>query len=529
VSTQSPPQVFHPHGSDEQRLAELGYRQELRRKWSGFSNFAISFSIISILSGCFTTFGQAWNNGGPIAISLGWPLISLFILIIGLSMSELVSAYPTAGGIYFWALKLGKPIHGWFTGWLNLIGLIAVTASVDYGCATFLNLTMNALLGSDTWAGTLTEAFYLFLIILALHALINIFGHRIIDTLQNVSVWWHVVGVAAVVVILVLVPEKHQSMQFVFTEHFNRSGFGGGNTGGLQYWFFILPLGFLLTQYTITGFDACAHVSEETQGASTAAAKGLWKSIFYSAIGGWILLLAFLFAATDVDAINSAGGFSGAIFQSALTPVFFKVVIIISTIGQFFCGMSCVTSMSRMTWAFSRDRAVPGHRLWSKVNRNRTPVNAIIGGCIAGALLTLPALYQNPALPGVPIAFYAVVSVTVIGLYLAFMIPIYLRLRMGKRFVPGPWSLGGWSRTFGWIAVIEILVISVYFIMPITPTGVPFTSGFTWLSVNYAPIAIGGALILVALWWMLSARKWFVGPVRTIDEPVPAERVGADG
>ena len=125
---------------DEKRLAELGYRQELRRKWSGFSNFAISFSIISILAGCFTTFGQAWNNGGPIAISLGWPLISLFILIIGLSMSELVSAYPTAGGIYWWAATMGKPVHGWFTGWLNLIGLIAVTASVDYGCATFLNL-----------------------------------------------------------------------------------------------------------------------------------------------------------------------------------------------------------------------------------------------------------------------------------------------------------------------------------------------------------------------------------------------------
>ena len=80
----------------------------------------------------------------------------------------------------------------------------------------------------------------------------------------------------------------------------------------------MLPLGFLLTQYTITGFDACAHVSEETQGAATAAARGLWQSIFYSAIGGWILLLAFLFAATDVDAINAAGGFVGAIFNSAL-------------------------------------------------------------------------------------------------------------------------------------------------------------------------------------------------------------------
>ena len=105
---------------DEAHLAELGYQQELNRSWSGFSNFAISFSIISILAGCFTTFGQAWNNGGPIAISIGWPLILIFILIIGLCMSELVSAYPTSGGIYWWASKLGGAKVGYYTGWLNL-------------------------------------------------------------------------------------------------------------------------------------------------------------------------------------------------------------------------------------------------------------------------------------------------------------------------------------------------------------------------------------------------------------------------
>src|SRR6266576_4392234 len=131
-------------GTDEQRLAELGYKQTLNRAWSGFSNFAISFTIISILAGCFTTYGQAWHNGGPIAISWGWPLISIPILIIGFCMSELVSAYPTAGGIYWWASKLGGPAWGWFTGWFNLIGLIAVTASVDYGCATFANFTLGA-------------------------------------------------------------------------------------------------------------------------------------------------------------------------------------------------------------------------------------------------------------------------------------------------------------------------------------------------------------------------------------------------
>ncbi|MGJ6966200.1 amino acid permease [Streptosporangium sp. G11] len=493
---------------DAKRLAELGYKQELSRTWSGFSNFAISFSIISILAGCFTTFGQAWNNGGPVAIAWGWPLISIFILIIGLCMSELVSAYPTAGGIYWWAAKMGKPIHGWFTGWFNLIGLIAVTASVDYGCATFLNITLSRFFSG--WDPSLTNAFILFAIILVLHGLINIFSHRLIATLQNVSVWWHVFGAAVVVLILIFGPDSHQSMSFVFTETINNSGFSDSS-----YWFYVLPLGFLLTQYTITGFDACAHVSEETQGASTAAAKGLWQSIFYSAIGGWILLLAFLFAATDVDAVNEAGGFVGAIFDSALPGNLATAIFAISTIGQFFCGMSCVTSMSRMTYAFSRDGAIPGWRLWSKVDANRTPVNAIIFGCTAALILTLPALYEAPG--GLPLAFYAVVSVAVIGLYIAFAIPIWLRLRMGDRFQPGPWTLGSKYKVMCWIAIVEIVIVSIYFIMPLVPAAVPFSDDFTWTAVNYSPIVVGVMVLAVGLWWALSARHWFTGPRRTVD------------
>ena len=126
--------------ADEKRLASLGYKQELNRGWSGFSNFAISLTIICILSGCFTTFGQAWNDGGPIAISIGWPVISLLVLLVGLSMAELASKYPTAGGIYYWAYSLGGVRWAWFTGWFNLLGLVAITAAVDYGCASFLEL-----------------------------------------------------------------------------------------------------------------------------------------------------------------------------------------------------------------------------------------------------------------------------------------------------------------------------------------------------------------------------------------------------
>src|SRR5687768_823432 len=128
---------------DEQRLAELGYSQALQRSWSSFSNFAISFTIISVLAGCFTTYGQAWNNGGPIAISWGCPIICGLILLVAFSMAELVSAYPTAGGIYYWASELGGKGWGWFTGWFNLVGLVGVVASVVYASAQFAYALFN--------------------------------------------------------------------------------------------------------------------------------------------------------------------------------------------------------------------------------------------------------------------------------------------------------------------------------------------------------------------------------------------------
>src|SRR3954453_1288932 len=191
---------------DEQLLASLGYKQELGRSWSGFSNFAISFSIISILAGCFTTFYQGWNNGGPVAISWGWPLISAFILIIGFTMSELVSAYPPSGGIYWWASKLGGPAAGFFTGWLNLIGLLAVTASVAYGCATFMDLTLDT--WSSGWADgySLTRVFLIFLAVLAAAAVLNIFSGHLMAVINNISVWWHVAGASIVILVLAFIP-----------------------------------------------------------------------------------------------------------------------------------------------------------------------------------------------------------------------------------------------------------------------------------------------------------------------------------
>jgi amino acid transporter len=514
---------------DEKHLAKLGYKQDLNRSWSAFSNFAISFSIISILAGCFTTFGQGFNNGGPIAISWGWPLVSLFILIIGFTMSELVSAYPTSGGIYWWASKMGGPAAGFFTGWLNLIGLIAVTASVAYGCATFIDLTLSTYSEGYGADYSLQRVFIIFLVVLALAALLNIFSGHLMAVLNNVSVWWHVFGAALIVAILIIVPDQHQSLGYVFTERFNNSGYDGGSTSGLTYWLLVAPFGLLLTQYTITGFDASAHLSEETASASKAAAKGIWQSIFYSAIGGWILLLAFLFAVPNADgAPDNAGVGAGGvayIFTSSLGQNTAALVLAISAIGQFFCTMACMTSASRMTFAFSRDGGIPGSGLWSKLSGSKVPANAVLLVAVVSALITLPALIEvnigtaeDPLI--VPTAFYAVVSVAVIGLYLAFLIPIWLRWKMGAAFEVGSWNNGSKYKWMNLLAVIEIAIISIYFILPFVPQGNPLNEDFSWKFVNYAPILTIGTLILLAIWWQASAKNWFTGPKHTIDQDV---------
>ncbi|HXH78297.1 amino acid permease [Nocardioides sp.] len=526
MSTESRDRHVDMEDPDTKRLAEMGYSQDLDRSWSGFSNFAISFSIISILAGCLTNFAAAWNNGGPVSISWSWPIISALILVIGLTMSELVSAYPTSGGIYWWAAKLGGPRAGFYTGWLNLIGLIAVTAGVAYGCATFIDFTISAF--SSSWAEgySLTRVFIIFLVVLGIASVLNIFSGHLMAIMNNVSVWWHVAGVLAIVLILLFVPDQHQSINYAFTERVNNSGYSDGSVSSFIFFFAVIPFGFLLTQYTITGYDACAHLSEETKGASMHAAKGIWQSILYSAIGGYILLMAIVFAVpngADGNPDNSLGaGGVLPIFDAALGANWTGTVLFISAAGQLFCSVACMTSSSRMTYAFSRDRAVPGSHLWSKLSSNRVPANAVLLVAAISVLITLPALVEvnigtadAPII--VPIAFFAVTSIAVQGLYLSFAIPIYLRWKHGDNFEKGEWNNGAKYKWMNPLAVAEIVIVSLFLMMPSYRGGLPGDELFSWKFVNYAPIVVIGVLIAITIWWEVSAKKWFKGPIRTID------------
>jgi amino acid transporter len=524
----------HDIHHDVRRLAELGYRQELSRAWSGFTNFAISFTIISVLAGVFTNFSFAWTAGGPAGIAAGWPILCAFVLLVALSMSELTSAYPTAGGPYWWAAKLGGAGWSWFTGWFNMIGLVGIVAGVGYGAAIFLNAVLSVYgvkIGSIDFATANTSAilhhqFVLFLIILFMYTVINIFADPLLALFNNISVGWHVVGALLILGVLIFVPDHHQSAGFVFGNKINNTGLHGSATHGLFFWLYILPIGFILTMYTQTGYDASAHTAEETRGAALAAAKGVWKSVFYSALIGWLLLLAFLFAATDTKAVNGAAGFVGTIFTSAMANHLWgaKLVLIIATVGQLFCGAAGLTSASRTWYAFSRDRGMPGWWLFRRLNQARVPLYAVVAVSTVSLLITIPAYWGTN---GVPWAYFAITSICTVGLYLAYIIPVYLRLRRGDSFQPGPWTLG---RHYKWIntgAIIFVLLVVYSLDIPFANTGIPWNHGWKWSSLNYSPLVLLVGLA-VGIWWVVSAKNKYTGPVRTIDE-APMEETPETG
>ncbi|HWF80369.1 MAG TPA: amino acid permease [Streptosporangiaceae bacterium] len=479
--------------SDEEELHKLGYAQELRRRMSGFSNFAVSFTIISILSGCLTLYGYGMNTGGPAIIVWGWPIVGILTLFVGLAMAEVCSSYPTAGGLYYWAAKLAKsrgPAWSWFTGWFNFLGQVAVTAGIDFGAAFFINafLALEWNVSTAHWVTIL-----IFALVLLVHGLLNQFGIRLVALLNDISVWWHIVGVLIIVAVLAFAPSHHQSAKFVFTSTFNGTGWGST--------FYVLLLGLLLAQYTFTGYDASAHMTEETHKAATAGPRGIVMSIVVSLFAGWVLLIGITFAIQNYKGeLGSATGVPPAqIFIDAVGNTGGKLLLLIAIGAQLFCGMSSVTANSRMIYAFSRDGALPGSRIWHQVNhRTRTPTNAIWLAAAGALILGLPYLWNATA-------YAAVTSIAVIGLYIAYVLPTFLRLRQGESFQRGPWHLGRYSYVVGWIAVVWVACITILFMLPtVSPIHVA--------NFNYTVVAVAVVLGFAWIYWMVSAKNWFTGP-----------------
>jgi amino acid transporter len=317
------------------------------------------------------------------------------------------------------------------------------------------------------------------------------------------------IGVGVIVLVLALVPDDHRSFSFVFTETLNLTGWGGDSApssfSSPVFWYVFLT-GLLMAQYTITGFDASAHVAEETRAASRSAAVGMYMSVVASVFFGFILLVAVtaaLPAEPTFDLYIVPSSWVAAMGESWGTSILF-----ICCVAQLFCLIASVTSASRMLFAFSRDRAVPGHQLWRRVSSNRVPPFAVVGICGAAAALMLPTLYNFF------IGYYVGTGIAVIGLYIAFILPVILRFRLKDKFEPGAWTLGKHYKWIDPIAIVWVFFISIVFLMPPYSISAPWKDGFTWEAVNYAPILVGGAILLFGGWWVLSAKNWFKGPVR---------------
>jgi amino acid transporter len=524
---------------DRAHLHSMGYAQELHRGMSTFSNFAISFSIISILAGGFTSFWLGMVTAGPRVITLGWIIVGFFALLVGMAMGEICSSMPTAGGLYYWSAKLAKKNQArwaWFTGYFNLIGQIGVIASVDYGLAIFIAYFIR--LFDDGFKLTVGSIFIIFLIVLVIHGLLNTFRIELVKILGDISVWWHVVGVAIIAGVLFIAPSNTRGIGGAFDKA--PPGLTGW-TGGVFVSVYLFSLGLLLAQYTITGFDASAHVSEETVGARTEAPKAIVRSIYISAVAGLILNLSLIAAlpkpGKEGDALYGTLIFgdkndpflvnaANRLISSAVGTGAAKLLIFIALMGQFFCGLASVTANSRMIYAFSRDNALPGSKHWHKINKKtRTPTNSVWLGVTLSAIVGASSLYVKGTGAGrFSTAFFAMTGICVIGLYIAYAIPIYLRLR-NPDFAVGPWNLKGYHKIVGWTSIVWIAFISILFCSPLFyPFWKPWGSG-NFISSNDAgdsyykinnfnftgPLILLGAIFVMG-YWGLSGHKWFTGP-----------------
>ena len=493
--TASPRHLPHDQAeADARDLHALGYAQELFRTIGGFSNFAISFSIISILTGAVTLYEHGLEMGGPAEMAFGWPLVTVFTLTVALSMAELASSLPTSGTMYHWASRLGGKAWGWFTAWFNIAGQLSAIAAIDYGCALFV----TPLLGLPSTGGSLL---LIYAVILLSHALINHFGIRLVAWLNDFSVTVHVVGVIVIVGALLLFAPK-QPISFFFAPITS-------NDEGWPYWWAFV-VGLLQAQWTFTGYDASASVSEETVDPRRRVPWGIVMAVVVSSVVGYLLLIGLTLAIKDIPGVLNARDVNGteipaviAILAGALGDRAGGIFTALAAIAMWFCGLSAVTWSSRTIYAFARDNGTPGSRLWKRVSaKYLTPAPAVWLSVAIAALATLSGG-----------AYAVVTSISVIGLYMSYIIPVYLTWRArGTPAEPprGPWHLGRYGGSINLIAVAWVVCISGVLSIP---------------DDMRAGKAIAGLTAALTVWYWMRERHRFHGPGWASTEAAAARAV----
>lgn len=482
---------------DVKILHGMGYAQELSRGMSKFSNFAISFSIICILSGGINSFAQATSSIGGAGAGIGWIVGCGVSAVFAIAMAQIASAYPTAGGLYHWASILGNRFTGWVTAWLNLLGLITVMGAINIGTAFFFTGTFGSLIGMT---GTPGEIVIFVGVITALQALINHLGIKLTALLTDWSGYIILGTTAALIVLcLALAPTHDFSRLWTFT---NFSGEAGGNvwpqSDSLIYLF---ALSLLLPIYTITGYDASAHTSEETYKAAHSVPRGIIHAVLWSSLAGWVMLWAMVIAIPDM-AEGAKQGWNVFFYTiNSIMPVWLaKLLFLFILIAQFLCGLATVTSASRMIYAFARDGGLPLISKWvSKVSPTfRTPVAAIWTGAVLEFLFVWMA--QTVSIGGTNI-YTIVVNATLIFLFLSFTVPIalgFFAIGTAKWPKMGPWDMG--IPIYKLFSALSVLCMALIIYIAVQPPN----DKVLWITLAF--------LVLTALVWVLFENKRFQGP-----------------
>ncbi|KAK9216228.1 hypothetical protein WN944_008235 [Citrus x changshan-huyou] len=503
--------------SGEKRLNELGYKQELKREMSLFKTLAITFSIVALFVGT-PLYGQSLRYAGPATLIWGWVAVTFFTVFVGVALAEICSSFPTTGSLYFWAAHLAGPKWGplasWCCAWLETVGSISGIGTQAYSGAQALQMIILLATGTHKNGGYFAPrgvfvAAYMGLAII--WAILNSFSLQVIAFLDIISFWWQVIGGGVVIVMLPLVARTTQPASYVFT-HFETSP---GSTGVSSIPYAVI-LSVLLSNFCLGGYDAAAHLTEETKGADRTGPVAILASIALISVFGWAYILSLTFSIQNLEYLydenNETRGklvpaqifydaFHGRFHNSAGAIVFLCII----WGSYFFCGLSVTAAAARVVYALSRDNGIPFSPNWRKLHpKYKVPRNAVWLCTAISMILGLPILKLD-------IIFTALISISAIGWIGAYAIPIYARLVMAeKNFKPGPFYLGKARRPVCLIAFLWVLYTCSVFLLP---TLYPIT----WNTFNYAPVALGLVFTLIMLWWFLDGRKWFKGPVRNID------------
>ena len=486
---------------DVRTLHALGYGQELARRMSAFSNFAISLSIICILAGGITSFHLGLCTVGGASIGLGWPLVSLLALAFAATMGQLASAFPTAGGLYHWASILGGRGWGWATAWFNLAGLITVLAAINVGTYEFVVHAFGPFLGFDLeGASGWTKEVVQLVAVLAItfsHACFNHMGIRTTTLLTDFSGYLILaVAILLTAAMLIFAPSFNFSRLVTFA---NYSGIPASEPvwPAMDNLALLFALGFMLPAYTITGFDASAHTAEETVGAARAVPRGIVRSVWVSGLFGWVMLVAVVLAIPDMDQAAQHGGAVFYWIMREVLPTWLALLLFAGiAMAQYCCGLATVTSASRMMYAFARDGGLPCSELLRRVSPNhRTPSAAI--WVVAGTAVAFTVF--------TPI-YSTITTVCVVFLYISYMMPTASGLlTFGRSWTKmGPWTLGSWYRPLAVVCLIGGIALFGIGVQPPNDKAL-------WI--------VLGMSLLMAIYWCVYKRRHFAGPPQGILMP----------